>query len=94
MLFRSAARGARVEVHHSHLDALPATELAWIAAAAHYRRLIRAGVRLFENRRGEHSKIVLVDETWVAFGSYNFEEPAHDRLAEAMLFSADPRTVA
>jgi hypothetical protein len=27
----------------------------------------------------------------VAFGSYNFEHAAHDRLAEAMLVSRDPR---
>ncbi len=93
-LERAARRGVHVEVHHSHRDALPATELAWIAAAASYERLLAAGVRVFENRRGEHSKIVLVDDTWVAFGSYNFEDAAHDRLAEAMLASRDPRAVA
>ena len=92
-LVDAARRGVDVEVHHSHLDALPATELAWIAAAAHYPRLLRAGVRVHENRHGEHSKIVLVDRNRVAFGSYNFEHAAHDRLAEAMLASRDPRAV-
>jgi cardiolipin synthase len=92
-LVAAARRGVRVEVHHSHRDALPATELAWIAAAAHYRRLLRAGVQVYENRHGEHSKIVLVDDTWAAFGSYNFEHAAHDRLAEAMLASRDPRAI-
>ena len=92
-LVDAARRGVQVDVHHSHRDALPATELAWIAAAAHYGRLLRAGVRVHENRHGEHSKIVLVDGTWVAFGSYNFEHAAHDRLAEAMLASRDPRAV-
>lgn len=92
-LVDAARRGVEVEVHHSHLDALPATELAWIAAAAHYPRLLRAGVRVHENRHGEHSKIVLVDSNRVAFGSYNFEHAAHDRLAEAMLSSRDPRAV-
>ena len=92
-LVRAGERGVQVEVHHSHRDALPATELAWIAAAAHYRRLLRAGVRVFENRHGEHSKIVLVDGERVAFGSYNFEHAAHDRLAEAMLVSRDARAV-
>lgn len=92
-LVAAARRGVRVEVHHSHRDALPATELAWIAAAAHYRRLLRAGVQVYENRHGEHSKIVLIDGTRVAFGSYNFEHAAHDRLAEAMLASRDPRAV-
>lgn len=90
-LVDAARRGVRVEVHHSHRDALPATDLAWIAAAAHYHRLLDAGVRIYENRRGEHSKIVLIDDEWVAFGSYNFEHAAHDRLAEAMLVSRDVR---
>ena len=93
-IIRAADRGVRVEVHHSHRDALPATELAWIAAAASYSRLLAAGVRVYENRRGEHSKIVLIDEDWVAFGSYNCEHAAHDRLAEAMLVSRDPRATA
>ncbi len=87
----AARRGVQVEVYHSHRDALPATDLAWIAAAAHYNRLLQAGVRVYENRRGEHSKIVLIDDEWVAFGSYNFEHAAHDRLAEAMLTSRDAR---
>jgi cardiolipin synthase len=93
-LILAAGRGVSVEIHHSHRDALPATELAWIAAAAHYPRLLRAGIRVFENRHGEHSKIVLVDGAYAAFGSYNFEHAAHDRLAEAMLASRDPAAVA
>jgi len=92
-LVAAARHGVDVEIHHSHRDALPATELAWIAAAAHYRRLLRAGVRVYESRHGEHSKIVVTDGTWVAFGSYNFEHAAHDRLAEAMLASRDPVAV-
>jgi cardiolipin synthase len=92
-LVRARRRGVHIEIHHSHLDALPATELAWIAAAAHYRRLLGEGVRVFENRHGEHSKIILVDDERTAFGTYNFEEAAHDRLAEAMLHSRDRRAV-
>ena len=93
-VLRAAARGVRVEVFHSHLDALPATDLAWIAAATGYGRLLDAGVRIHENRHGEHSKIVRVDDEWVACGSYNFEDAAHERLAEAMLESRDARMVA
>lgn len=93
-VLRAARRGVAVEVFHSHRDALPATDLAWIAAAASYAPLIDAGVTIYENRRGEHSKIVLVDGQWAAFGSYNFEDAAHDRLAEAMLASRDPRVIA
>jgi len=90
---RAAQRGVRVEVHHSHRDALPATDLAWIAAAISYPRLLAAGVTLYENRHGEHSKIVVVDRRWAAFGTYNFEDAAHDRLAEAMLASRDRRAI-
>ena len=93
-LVRAADRGGAVEVHHSHRDALPATELAWLAAAVGYDRLLAAGVRVSENRHGEHSKIVVVDRNWAAFGSYNFEDAAHDRLAEAMFASRDVRAVA
>ncbi|MEZ5417389.1 MAG: phosphatidylserine/phosphatidylglycerophosphate/cardiolipin synthase family protein [Vicinamibacterales bacterium] len=93
-VLRAARRGVRVEVFHSHRDALPATDLAWIASAAVYPSLLDAGVHVYENRRGEHSKLVLVDDAWAAFGSYNFEDAAHDRLAEAMLASRDERAVA
>ena len=92
-LLSAARRGVEVEIHHSHRDALPATDLAWIAAAAGYPRLLDAGVRIYENRVGEHSKIVLVDDVWAAFGSYNFEDAAHDRLAEAMLATRHPEAV-
>lgn len=92
-VLRAAARGVAVSVYHSHRDALPATDLAWIAAAVHYERLLAAGVKIYENRHGEHSKLVWIDGSWAAFGSYNFEDAAHDRLAEAMLVSRDPRAV-
>lgn len=90
---RAARRGVRIEVFHSHRNALESTDLAWIAAAAGFGRLLRAGVSIYENLHGEHSKLVLVDEEWVAFGSYNFEDAAHDRLAESMMFSRDRRAV-
>ena len=88
---RAARRGVRVEVYHSHRNALDATNLAWIAAASGYDTLVDADVRIYENLQGEHSKIVLIDDAWVAFGSYNFEDAAHDRLAEAMLATRDRR---
>jgi len=93
-LVRAADRGVPVEAYHSDRAALPATDLAWIASATHYDRLLAAGVQVYENRHGEHSKIILIDEAWVAFGSYNFEDAAHDRMAEAMLATRDPRAVA
>ena len=92
-VLRAAHRGVSIEVFHSHRNALASTDLAWIAAATGYKRLLKAGVQIYENRHGEHSKIVLVDGKLVAFGSYNFEDAAHDRLAEAMIMTHDPRAV-
>ena len=92
-LIRAARRGVRIEVYHSHRHALPATDLAWIAASVGYERLLDAGVQVRENLHGEHSKIVLVDHAWIAFGSYNFEDAAHDRLAGAMLATRDDRAI-
>lgn len=93
-VIRAARRGVHVHAYHSHRDALPATDLAWIAAAVDYGTLLDAGVHIHENRHGEHSKIVFVDDGWVAYGSYNFEDAAHDRLAEAMVATRDPGGVA
>lgn len=92
-VLRASRRGVRVEVFHSHREALPATDLAWIAAAASYPALLEAGVQIYENLHGEHSKLVLIDDAWAAFGSYNFEDAAHDRLGELMLASRDPRAI-
>ena len=92
-LITAARRGVAVEVYHSHRDALPVTDLAWIAAAVGYEQLLEAGVQVYENLHGEHSKIVLIDDVRVAFGSYNFEDAAHDRVAEAMLVTRDRRAV-
>jgi len=92
-LVEAAERGVQVDVYHSHPDALPATDLAWIASAVNYERMLDAGIRVYENRRGEHSKIVLADHAHVAFGSYNFEDAAHDRLAEAMITTRDERAI-
>lgn len=92
-LIDAAERGVQVDVYHSHPDALPATDLAWIASAVNYERMLDAGIRVYENRHGEHSKIVLADRSQVAFGSYNFEDAAHDRLAEAMITTRDQRAI-
>lgn len=92
-LLRAARRGVRVEVFHSHRAALAESELPWLSAAFEYRRFLRTGIRIFESRRGEHSKLFVVDGRWAAFGSYNAEHAAHERLAELMVASGDPRVV-
>ncbi|MBS0617151.1 MAG: phosphatidylserine/phosphatidylglycerophosphate/cardiolipin synthase family protein [Spirochaetes bacterium] len=89
----AAARGVKIEIFHSHRDALGTTDLPWLAAATGYARLLDAGVTIYENRHGEHSKMVLIDGNYAIFGSYNFEDAAHDRLAEAMLATRDARAI-
>jgi cardiolipin synthase A/B len=93
-ILAARARGVRVAVYHSHLEALSETRLAWLAAAADFGPLLAAGVEIHESRHGEHSKVMLVDDRVAMLGSYNFEHAADDRLAEAMLASTDPRVVA
>ena len=84
----AATRGVKVEVYHSHASALD-SRLPWLAAATNYPSLAQQGVQIYENSHGEHSKIVLIDDCWVAFGSYNFEDAADNRFAEAMLVTSD-----
>jgi phosphatidylserine/phosphatidylglycerophosphate/cardiolipin synthase-like enzyme len=91
---RAARRGVAVEIFHSHRGALVESALPWMAAAADYRRWHAAGVTIHESARGEHSKLLLVDDAELAIGSYNFEHAAHDRLAELMVFVRDAQVVA
>ncbi len=93
-ILAARARGVRVALYHSHIEALSETRLAWLAAAADFDSLLAAGVEIYESRHGEHSKVVLIDDRIAMFGSYNFEHAADDRLAEATLASTDPRVVA
>lgn len=91
---RAARRGVAVEVFHSHRDALVESTMPWMAAATDYPRWLAAGITIHESRRGEHSKLLLVDDADLAIGSYNFEHAAHDRLAELMVFVRDPTVLA
>lgn len=86
-LLRACGRGVDVEIFHSHRDSLGVTHFPWISASIHYSSVLNAGARIYENRAGEHSKMLLVDDRVVAVGSYNLEHAAHDRLIEAMIFS-------
>jgi cardiolipin synthase len=89
----AARRGVRIEIFHSGFEALPETHLAWMAAASDYDELLDAGIEIYESPRGEHSKILLIDDELAIFGSYNLEHAADDRLAEAMLSSSDERVI-
>jgi phosphatidylserine/phosphatidylglycerophosphate/cardiolipin synthase-like enzyme len=82
----AAKRGVRIRVFHSARTALP-TSLPWLPSLAMYPELLGNGVEIFESKTGEHSKIMIVDDANVSFGSYNFERAAHFLLAESMLYT-------
>lgn len=88
-VLRAARRGVRVEIFHCHRDALGPSVVPWIPAYLHYGPLLEAGVHIYENTRGEHAKLLLIDDREAYWGSYNLEYMAHDRLAEAMLCSQE-----
>lgn len=91
-LVRACRRGVDVELFHSHRDSLGVTHIPWIPASFHSGSIQKEGARVYENRAGEHSKVLLVDDREVAIGSYNLEHAAHDRLVEAMIFTDDVAT--
>jgi phosphatidylserine/phosphatidylglycerophosphate/cardiolipin synthase-like enzyme len=91
-LLRACRRGIDVEIFHSHRDSLGVTHFPWISASIQYEAVLKAGARIYENRAGEHAKVLFVDDRAVAVGSYNLEHAAHDRLIEAMIFSDDVAT--
>ncbi len=91
-LLRACRRGVDVEIFHSHRDSLGVTHFPWISASIQYGSVLKAGARIYENRAGEHAKVLFVDDREVAVGSYNLEHAAHDRLVEAMIFSDDVAT--
>ena len=37
----------------------------------------------------EHGKLFVIDNNVAAFGSYNMEKSAHDRLAEGLMLTKD-----
>ena len=93
-ILRACRRGVDVEIFHSHRDSLGVTHLPWISASMQYGALLQAGAHIYENRGGEHSKILLIDDRAVSVGSYNLEHAAHDRLIEAMIFIDHPAVCA
>ncbi|MFN0061396.1 MAG: phospholipase D-like domain-containing protein [Myxococcaceae bacterium] len=92
-LIRAARRGVQVSVVHSSHEALLESRLPWLSAAMAYPKFLEAGIQILEHPRGEHSKLLSVDGRRVAFGSYNFEHAAHERLAEQLFVSDAPKIV-
>ena len=92
-LLVAASRGVAIKVFHSSRNALPETDLAWIASGVEYMRLLNHDISIYENQEGEHSKMLLFDDKIALWGSYNLEHQAHDRLAEGMLLTEDAQII-
>jgi len=61
-----------------------------------YQRLLDAGidVRLDSNPRNMHHKVLLIDQSIVVFGSYNFTNSAEARNDENTIILTDPQVAA
>lgn len=89
-LERASKRGVNVEVFHSGLNVFNgAITIPYTPCYMRYKKCLKAGITIWENDEGEHTKMVLIDNRKVIFGSYNFEWAAHDRISEAMMESTD-----
>jgi cardiolipin synthase len=97
-LIRAARRGVdvRIILPGPHID------LPWVRYAGHhhYRKLLEAGVRIFEYQQTMlHTKAMIVDGVWVSIGSMNFVRRSMRSNAEVNLaffdrdFASEVRTV-
>jgi phosphatidylserine/phosphatidylglycerophosphate/cardiolipin synthase-like enzyme len=94
-LERAARRGVRVRCVVTGEAASPGM------AAVIYRgmaegflpRLHAAGVEIYQTTTQEHGKMLVVDDTVGAFGSYNLEYCSHTHLCEGMSFTRNAETV-
>ena len=82
-----AKKGVKIRIYHSHMNSIKETSLPWFPSFLIYSELVQNGVELYDVPKGQHSKIILIDDQLSLFGSYNFEYHADDRLVEAMVES-------
>lgn len=94
-LIRAAERGVQITILTSSEEGTAATgSLPYLNAEASYGALLAAGIEIRETSHTDHAKLYLFDDRIAAIGSYNIEQPAHDRLMEQLLVTRDPSVVA
>jgi cardiolipin synthase A/B len=82
-------RGVEVQVM---IPATDASDAPWVQHASHHRygMLLEAGVKLYDYHRTLlHQKVLVVDETWVAVGSTNFDDRSFELNDEIALVIED-----
>jgi len=79
-LLRAAARGVKVQIVLPAISDVPFVKLA---SRAYLAPLLKAGVEIFE-RQGTilHSKVMLIDDSWVTIGSANLDYRSFHRNFE------------
>jgi len=79
-LLRAAARGVKVQIVLPAISDVPFVRLA---SRAYLAPLLKAGVEIFE-REGTilHSKVMLIDDSWVTIGSANLDYRSFHRNYE------------
>ncbi|MCC6807404.1 MAG: phosphatidylserine/phosphatidylglycerophosphate/cardiolipin synthase family protein [Deltaproteobacteria bacterium] len=93
-VLRARARGVRVTILTTGEDeAREISALPYLNAEAAYGPLLAAGVDIEETDQTEHGKMYVFDDRIAAFGSYNIEQPADDRLVEQLIITRDPAMV-
>lgn len=90
---QASQRGVETLFASTSAEASSTSSLPALNAAIALEALFSAGARCCETKRQEHGKLYVADRRVAAFGSYNLEHPAHDRLVEGLLFTDDQRTV-
>jgi phosphatidylserine/phosphatidylglycerophosphate/cardiolipin synthase-like enzyme len=92
-IIRAAKRGVKVTIITASLADSEVSTFPWYNAKRHYPDLLKAGVIIRETTSFEHGKMFLVDDRIGAWGSYNVEHPADDKLTEGLYITKDPYMV-
>jgi cardiolipin synthase A/B len=73
-LARAAERGVDVSIITAGVAGSNLDRLLRVASRAHYRRALKAGVKIYEYEPGYlHSKTVVIDRQWTSIGSINID---------------------
>jgi cardiolipin synthase len=85
----AAARGVEVSLVLNRLSDHPILQFA---TRHYYRKLLEAGIRIYEWHQGVlHAKTAVVDGVWGTIGSFNLERMSLHFNHETNVFFADPR---
>ncbi len=89
----AAARGVKVRIMTTGESASHYSKAAFHMSQPAYAELSRHGIEIYETQHTpDHAKLYVIDDV-AAFGTYNFADYGDTRLADALVFTAEPRDV-